>query len=56
MANVDDKVQGVYDTNKGVHDKAMDVGDVRGAVQNIGAKVIDGVQLEVVPNQPSASA
>jgi hypothetical protein len=54
MANVDDKVQGVYDANKGVHDKAMDVEDVRGAVQNIGAKVISGAQ--VVPNQSSASA
>jgi hypothetical protein len=51
MANVDDKVQGVYDTNKGAHDKAKDVEDVRGAVQDIGAKVIDGAQ--VIPKQSS---
>jgi len=54
MANVDDKVQheGVYDINKGVRDKTMDVEDVRGAVQGIGAKVFDGAQ--VIPNQSPA--
>ena len=54
MANVDDEVQGVYDTNKGAHDKAMDVGDVRSAAQDIGVKVIDGAQ--VIPKQPSPSS
>jgi hypothetical protein len=54
MANVDDEVQGVYDTNKGVHDKAMDVGDIRSAVQDIGVKVVDGAQ--VIPKQSSASS
>ena len=54
MANVDDKVQGMYDTNKGVHDKVMDVEDVGGAAQDIEAKVIDGAQV-LVPNQLSAS-
>jgi hypothetical protein len=49
MAKVDDKVQGVYDSNNGTHDKAKDVEDVRGAVQDIGAKVIDGAQ--VIPKQ-----
>ena len=45
MANVDDKVQGVFNTNKGVHDKVMDVEDLGGAAQDIEAKVIDGVQV-----------
>ena len=53
MANVDDKVQGVYDTNKSVHDKVMDVSDVGGAAQDVEAKAVDGAQ--VVPNQLSAS-
>ncbi len=54
MANVDDNVQGVYNTNNGIHDRAMDVEDPRGAVQDIGAKVIDGAQ--VIPKQSSASS
>jgi len=49
MANVGDKVQGVYDTNKGIN-----VEDVRSAVQDIGSKVIDGAQ--VIPNQSSVSS
>ncbi len=49
MANVDDKVQGVYDivTNKGV--QVMNFEDVRSAAQDI---AIDGAQ--VIPNQTSA--
>ena len=41
MANVDDKTQGVYHTNKGVHDKGMYVDNVRSAVQD----VVDGAQV-----------
>lgn len=54
MANIDDEVHGIYDTNKGVHDEAMDVGDVRSAVQDIGVKVIGGAQ--VIPKQSFASS
>jgi len=54
MSNINDKVQGVYDTNKSVHDKAMNVEDARSTVPDVGAKVINGAQ--VILNQSSASS
>lgn len=49
----DDTVKGIYGTQEGVSDGAMDVEDVRNAVQDIGTRVIDGAQ--VIPNQSSTS-
>ena len=44
----DDTVKGIYGTQEGVSDGAMDVEDVRHVVQDIGTRVIDGAQ--VIPN------
>ncbi|KAF8471649.1 hypothetical protein DFH94DRAFT_684800 [Russula ochroleuca] len=46
---IDDKVQRVHGTLESFHNRAIDVGDVRNTVQDIGSRVIDGAQ--VIPNQ-----